>query len=146
MMQYRVCLFWSNRSGFRTGLANYPFVDTKPKAVWSFVIHQIKTGIPNRPNHTRVWFVRFGMSEYMFIWNKNCGHRTFSWNPLYKNKWLSQRKLLLVIQNGLDNYRSFRQYRIHSQWILITVNVMVTKFVPNYAFVVMYETGFKPKP
>ena len=69
---YRVCFFWPNRFGFRTGLANYPFVDTKLKTVWSFV--------------------------------------------------------------RLHNYRSFRWYKIHSQWSLITVIPMVTKFVPNYAF------------
>ena len=67
-------------------------------------------------------------------------------NPLYKNKLFSQRKLLLVIKIRLDNYRSFRQYKIHSQRILITVIAMLTKFVPNYAFIVMLETGFEPKP
>ena len=34
------------------------------KAVWSFVLHQTKTGLSKRPN-----FVRFGMSEYMLTWN-----------------------------------------------------------------------------
>ena len=29
---------------------------------------------------------------------------------------------------------------------LITVIAMVTKFVPNYAFVVLHETGSKPNP
>ena len=30
--------------------------------------------------------------------------------------------------------------------MLINAIAMVTQFVPNYAFVVMHETGFKPKP
>ena len=51
--------------------------------------------------------VRFGVSEYMFTWNKNGGHRTLSyaWTPsVYKNKLFSQIKLFFCDLNYIRFY------------------------------------------
>ena len=69
-IKLRACLFWPNRSRFQTGSSNHPCVDVKPKAVWSFVLHQTKTGSSNRPNHPRVVLVLragCGILLYQFL-------------------------------------------------------------------------------
>ena len=62
--------------------------------------------------------VQFGMSEYVFTWNKNGGHRTFFMKSIVQ------------------------------KWIVFTNEVVscYLDFVPNYVFVVMHKAGLKPKP
>ena len=95
LLEFCMVLLWQakepldvsyDRFRFQTGSSNHPFVDVKPKAVWSFVLHQTKTGY--QTDQTTLGCALFGLNVHFKI--KYGGNRTLSWNSLRRNDCFSQ--------------------------------------------------------